>query len=321
MKASILIVSYNQEATIGRAIESVLNQKCSHDFEIVIADDGSTDSTRRIALEYAERYPGKIRMLPEEANKGIVGNYFDALLTCSSDYIGDCAGDDEWLDETRLQRQIDMLDADKSLTAVFTDVETRRVFPDGRFEDRKESDNRERQRWLRERVPGKEILLGVLDSKTMLPYILSAALYRRDSLMDVYERSRDVVRMPEAGIEDLPVIAALATKGDAAYLPLMGLRYYNDGESLSNNLSFEKELMFNSRVARAVLKIARRHGVDLRLLRDYINTKLGYMASQARHSGNPTLAKEVRDCAREWGVRLPLRARVHFGLLKLGVTR
>ncbi len=320
MKASILIVCYNQEATVGRAIESVLRQKCSHEFEVVIADDCSSDSTRAIALEYARKYPGVVRVLSNEINKGLVGNYFDAFLSCESDYIGDCAGDDEWLDETRLQRQIDMLDSDSSLSVVFTDVVNRRIGPDGSYVDTCDSENAESRRWRRERIGGREILEGVLTSKSKLPYVLSSALYRRRNLLEIYNRNPEVVRIPEAGIEDLPIIAALGATGDAAYLPAAGLIYYVGGESLSNNLSFEKEFRFHLRVAIAVLRLAKYYKLPKARMKEYISHQLNYMAAQARHSGNQGLKDELKDFADEWKVGLPLRARLHLWLMKRGLN-
>lgn len=56
-KASILIITYNQEDSIGRAIESVLAQDCPYSYEIVIGDDASTDGTRAICEDYSIRYP------------------------------------------------------------------------------------------------------------------------------------------------------------------------------------------------------------------------------------------------------------------------
>lgn len=55
---SVIIPSYNAEKTIRRCLESVLTQKAS--FEIVLADDGSTDTTLKIAEEYGDR----VRRLP-----------------------------------------------------------------------------------------------------------------------------------------------------------------------------------------------------------------------------------------------------------------
>ncbi len=320
LKASIIILTYNQEATIGRAIESVLSQKCKYWYEILIADDCSTDKTRSIALKYAEKYPGKVRLMPELPNRGLVGNYFDALEECRGEYIGDCAGDDEWMDETRLERQIEALDEDRSLSAVFTDVEEYTVKAGGKAETRLNSSREDCRRWMRDRVRGSEILLGVLDNRRTLPFVLSSALYRKAALTRMMDRRPELVRIPEMGVEDVPVIAALGYTGAVRYLPIVGYRYYIDGESVSNNLSHEKEYRFYRRVLLGVAKIADGYGIPLRLLKGHYDMKLSHIAAQARHIGRKDLIAEVKETAKALGTKLPLRARIHLLMLRLGIS-
>ncbi|MHB9141574.1 MAG: glycosyltransferase family 2 protein [Paludibacter sp.] len=52
---SIVIPNYNRVNTLSEAIDSILNQKCNFDFEIVIGDDFSTDNVREILLEYQKK--------------------------------------------------------------------------------------------------------------------------------------------------------------------------------------------------------------------------------------------------------------------------
>ncbi|MDE6811027.1 MAG: glycosyltransferase, partial [Muribaculaceae bacterium] len=207
MDASIIILTYNQAATIARAIESVLRQKCTYSYEIVISDDGSSDNTRQIAEEYATMYPEKIRLLPQHPNLGLVGNYFHALRHCQGKYIGDCAGDDEWLDEFRLYGQIKILNSDPTISVVFTDVEEHRKESDGKMTSTLHSSDPRRRIWMKSRIPGKQLLIGSLNHTTELPYTLSAALYRKSILDKVLAVSPKILQMEETGIEDIPIIA------------------------------------------------------------------------------------------------------------------
>lgn len=88
--ATVILLCYKQESTIRRAIESVLRQRCRYSYEILVADDASPDATRRICEEYATRYPETVRMLPPAPNKGLVDNYFDAVLASRGKYVADC---------------------------------------------------------------------------------------------------------------------------------------------------------------------------------------------------------------------------------------
>lgn len=51
---SVIIPTYNREKTIKRSINSVLNQTIE-DFEIIVVDDRSTDSTKEIIREYQKK--------------------------------------------------------------------------------------------------------------------------------------------------------------------------------------------------------------------------------------------------------------------------
>lgn len=322
-RASIIILTYNQHDKVGRAIESVLRQKCRYPYEILVADDDSPDGTREVAERYAREYPDIVRMMPQMPNRGLVGNYFDALEATRGDYVGDCAGDDEWLDETRLERQIEILDADSKLSTVFTDVEEYRIDESGTPHVRLHSDVPGRARYMVPRLKGRDVVIGTLNNTKELPYTLSASLYRRSSLMEVYENDKSIVRSPASGVEDLSVITTLGMRGDATFLPIVGYRYYIDGESVSNNLSPEKEYRHFKRVTMECLRLADVFGIDRRLLRDHVDDKLSHISAQARHIGDPSLIAEIRDIRNRWGVsHYPPRAAAHLALLWLcGIFR
>ena len=76
---SVVVVTYNQEKTIARTLDSILCQRCHLPIEIVIGEDASTDNTRAICEDYAKRYP-QIRLFSNPQNKGVADNYIDCLL-------------------------------------------------------------------------------------------------------------------------------------------------------------------------------------------------------------------------------------------------
>lgn len=119
MKASVLIVTYNQEKVIGQAIESVLTQVTDFDYEIVIAEDCSTDRTRAIVCDYRDRFPNRIRVLLREQNLGLMGNLPQSFLACHGQYVACLDGDDYWTSPRKLQRQVDYLDAHPDCSICF----------------------------------------------------------------------------------------------------------------------------------------------------------------------------------------------------------
>jgi glycosyltransferase involved in cell wall biosynthesis len=123
MKLSVMIIAYNHEAFIAKALDSVLAQKTDFDFDIVIGDDCSTDSTREILVCYKSKHPSKIKLLLPEKNLGMMKNFLATLGGCQGEYIALLEGDDYWTSPDKLQRQVDLLDSNKEYAGSFHDVE------------------------------------------------------------------------------------------------------------------------------------------------------------------------------------------------------
>jgi glycosyltransferase involved in cell wall biosynthesis len=122
MKVSVAMITYNHEAFVAQAIESVLMQKTDFDFELVIGDDCSTDKTRGVITEFTNRYPDKIRLLLPERNLGMNKNFAQTLFACKGQYIALLEGDDYWTSIDKLQRQVDLLDANSNCAICFHNV-------------------------------------------------------------------------------------------------------------------------------------------------------------------------------------------------------
>lgn len=108
---SVCMITYNHERFIAQAIDSVLMQETDFPLELVIGEDCSTDATRAIVVEYAERYPQIIRPLLPEHNLGMMPNFVATLSACKGKYIALLEGDDYWTDPHKLQKQVESLEA------------------------------------------------------------------------------------------------------------------------------------------------------------------------------------------------------------------
>lgn len=111
MKLSVAMTTYNHERFIGQAIESVLDQEVNFDYEIVIGEDCSTDGTRALILDFQRRYPERIVALLRERNIGAVRNLAGTIAACRGQYLALLEGDDYWNCTSKLQKQVDFLDA------------------------------------------------------------------------------------------------------------------------------------------------------------------------------------------------------------------
>lgn len=119
---SISCIHYNHEASIRNTLDSFLNQKTNFPVEILLNDDKSTDTTAEIIKEYTERFPYIFKPVYQAENqygKGIRGLHqyfnFDRAL---GKYLAICDGDDAWIDEDKLQKQVTFLESNSSFTMV-----------------------------------------------------------------------------------------------------------------------------------------------------------------------------------------------------------
>ena len=122
MKLSVFVVTYNQEQYIRQCLESIAMQKVNFDYEVVIGDDCSTDGTGAICDEFAAKYP-QIKVYHHPQNLGLLKNWEFVMNKCKGEYIALIEGDDYWIDEHKLQRQVDWLDAHPDYTLTFTRAE------------------------------------------------------------------------------------------------------------------------------------------------------------------------------------------------------
>ena len=109
---SIVCITYNHEKYISKCIDSIISQQTSFNFELIIHDDCSTDETINILKQYKNKYPTIISLILEEKNVYSQGiNILDDIVIpqVKGKYIAFCEGDDYWIDNYKLQKQIDGL--------------------------------------------------------------------------------------------------------------------------------------------------------------------------------------------------------------------
>ena len=107
---SVVILTYNHEPYIRQALNSVLKQKTTFRYEIVIGDDASQDNTASIIREYAEKFPSIFNIIIRDKNVGGSQNAYDLFMRARGKYIANLEGDDYWTDLYKLQHQVDFLE-------------------------------------------------------------------------------------------------------------------------------------------------------------------------------------------------------------------
>lgn len=110
---SVGIPTFNREALISRAIDSVLNQDYPN-IEIVISDNCSTDGTAAVCRNYAQAHP-RIRFVQQPRNLGATSNFLEVLRHASGNYFM-WLGDDDWLDANYVSVALTRLQTDRSVS-------------------------------------------------------------------------------------------------------------------------------------------------------------------------------------------------------------
>lgn len=114
---SVLVPTYNHEKVLKQCLDSILSQETNFNYEVILGEDESSDNTRSICLEYAKKYPNKIRLiLHRQENKimvnGITTGNFNAfynLYSVNGKFVAFCDGDDYWSDPLKIQKQVSFL--------------------------------------------------------------------------------------------------------------------------------------------------------------------------------------------------------------------
>ena len=107
---SVLMSVYNGEAYLRQAIDSILNQTYQ-DFEFIIVNDGSTDSSRDIILSYKDP---RIRMIDNQHNMGLTKSLNRGLEKAKGKFIARMDADDISLPD-RFSTQINIMQASKNV--------------------------------------------------------------------------------------------------------------------------------------------------------------------------------------------------------------
>ncbi|MBW3128256.1 glycosyltransferase family 2 protein [Hymenobacter profundi] len=116
---SVRVITYNHGRFLRECLDGIMAQETSFPFEVVIGEDCSTDNTRQICQEFQARYPDTIRLLLHAQNVGAQANARLAREACAGKYIAFCEGDDYWTDPTKLQQQVDFLEANPAYVLCF----------------------------------------------------------------------------------------------------------------------------------------------------------------------------------------------------------
>lgn len=313
---SVCLLAYNHAPYVRECLDSILMQKTDFPYEICIGEDGSTDGTRGICREYAERYPERINLIlrpRSEADRKKYAahgnfNYVETLKACRGRYIADCDADDVWLDSGKLQKQFNLLESDPTLSLVHSDY-AKGSASSGRIL----SPHVHRDRGLKHVIDPdpSRFMYDVLTSRY---HIMTVAVVTRSSaVMAVLGESPELFRRFPNG--DIPLWTELTRHGSFAYVdeplslyrvldesathskdPVRGLTYWNGNEDLK-------------------LHLARKYGLPTE---EILCDKVCISNRLALVSGDDS---EISELYRKHRSSFSFKERLYYGLARFSITR
>jgi glycosyltransferase involved in cell wall biosynthesis len=170
-KVSVCCVAYQQRPYIAEALEAILGQRTDLPFEVIVHDDASTDGTGEVIRDYAARFPDQVITIIQKENQYSQGGRPRLLCMARARgaYIALCDGDDVWTDPLKLQKQVDLLEAEPEAAGVYHYTEAKR---DGRFTGKVYGEHAGR------------LSISVEDTfSTVSPLHISSFMFRRNGLV------------------------------------------------------------------------------------------------------------------------------------------
>lgn len=314
-KISVIVVAYNQEATIGRTLDSILSQRFDDDFEIIIGDDASSDRTEEICRSYLEKYPEIIVYLRRPVNRGVVDNYFDCLDHARGRYIADCAADDYWSDPDKLRLQSEFLDANPDCSIVLTDWICRDENSGALF---RHSSNPEVMKELRF-SPGS-LLPAIIAGSSNLH--LCSALYRKEVISRAVRSNPQIFIDPLYTCEDQQILLSLARDGAVAILPRVTLHYSVGHDSISHPADAAKKFDYSIKALRQAIRLARFFDVNAPEVERLKRRMVSHLAAMALRAGPQDLPDpaaqrhcRLRRFIRRCSLPVPFKARCYLAVM------
>lgn len=121
---SIVCAAYQHEALLRDALEGFLSQRIGFPIEIIVHDDASTDGTPAVIKAFSESHPGIVVPILQQVNQRSQGRkpWPFCFERVKGRYVAFCDGDDFWIDPTKLQRQVELLEEDPGAAGCFSNA-------------------------------------------------------------------------------------------------------------------------------------------------------------------------------------------------------
>lgn len=265
---SVTVATYQHVNYVRACLDGILMQKTNFLYEIILGEDGSIDGTQDICMEYAAKYPDKIRLFLRDralsqyiADDGRVIRFNGIWnrMSARGKYIAWCEGDDYWTDPLKLQKQVDFLEEHAEYGLCYTNVQ--------QYYD---ISGQYGESW----GGNSEKFEDLLFSNT-IPAL--SILVRSFILQEYFSQINSEFIKWKMG--DYPMWLYVATKAKIKYMPFTSGCYRILENSASHSRNPIRQLEFEKSSIEIAIYFIKKENVNVKLLR-FFNLKLGLINIQ-----------------------------------------
>lgn len=221
---SVIIPSFNRAETIVETLNSIIQQKCSFDYEIIIGDDCSTDNSRVVLIEFEKKYPELIRLIFHDSNLGLSANWATCVKAAKGKYICNCDNDDYWHNDHKMQMQVDYFKANPNENVLITNHRTH---------NRITGEIIERTAWIDRSLPLQEAIFSGKYSFCNATIMYRADFLKRHVNLDDYINYRFT-------LQDWNTWVILSAYTDFSILPYSTATFGFETTSITRPSTFEQ---------------------------------------------------------------------------------
>lgn len=117
---TIIMAIYNKGEYLSEAVESILMQEGEYKYKIIMINDGSTDNSKEIAMNYVEMYPDKIEFMDNEINRGYMYSLRKGFGEIKTPYFTVLDPDDYWISKNKISKSVSFLELHKDFSMYCT---------------------------------------------------------------------------------------------------------------------------------------------------------------------------------------------------------
>jgi len=255
IELSVLLISYNNEKYIEDTLKSLLKQKCSFNFEIVVGDDCSTDKTFEIINYYANKHPTIFNAKQNSSQLGILGNFKATLDRCAGNFIFNFDGDDVVKSADAFEKIVTVLKENPKLG--FVDSGYDRFLTDENITiefSNKKSINASKEQYKEFITLGKVIPVGICFNRELLYKYVDFDYYIKQNIT----------------IEDYPILVDMVMHCDFIRInePLHIYRVHSS--SYSHKKSFDRIYLLNNQMLKLFNHFKAKYNFSEKLTKIYL---------------------------------------------------